>query len=999
MPFSIDDRSYTYDVGVPDAQGGALPANPSGTPPVTIDDSLGRDLSKPTKLTLSQYLGDLTAGKAGSAHRANAFPIDRNGAYPAELSLRVDGYPAELADGKNSRKFVERRTEDGLQSLSDDANSLIAAGFRKGARSDAKFDGNTLLKDQAQVVGTYTSAVLARNRFTSTTYDAERPAAAVLGVDGLPRPMRYHRGRLEFSGNLTATDVELLSPGRLATVGATLSVRSSREITAGEPGNDPNSAATSAAALLPSAAQLGVVRVTDAMLRARDVIDDLTESDSNQSLNVTDASWGTLNNIADPYSGIAAVGMYALTLALGAGIVLLIEGLSALLTSGKAPPRAASKDTLGRYALGRYTVEPRGDPNAFPPIPFDLSALFGIKGTIYPFMNALRTGTNAFFGIDDGSAGAALLSGVKSALGSPGYYAVVARTILRSGIILVDQLKKIGGNPVDVVKQIVSLVDVIRSSRLIAALNVFAQLGDQILSQDDKLADTSAGLPTRTSTIDSFDDDSAAAVSKNRLKGSLKLAWASNRTPTLYLLPKGLDGAMLRGGNLGGFRSGAGELEQKSLTRHHAVSESELKTGGPRIPVEESAAIERQLDAEYVPFYFKDLRTNEVISFHAFLASLGDDYTANWEDTDGFGRIDPVSVYKSTRRKISLSFYVASTSPADFDEMWLKINKLVTLVYPQYTAGKTLVTSASGDYRFTQPFSQLVSASPLVRIRLGDLIRSNYSRFALARLFGLGSTGLRLDGVDIVSKERPASYATKLAAAKRDPRCTFKLKPGSYPQADSSGPLPIPIPASNGPTQAPVMDLSAVSEYFVATYASDHPSGDGRVIVKMSIPDSLQRFPKIFASVSGAHDDESRPALRYVDGLYVVPADAMDATDETRARILADLDPSAGADEGPQKLADFLSPSSNSIVRSFRSAGGKGLAGKIESLGFDWYDKATWDTAPGRTAPIMCKVSIGFSPIHDISPGLDHLGFNRAPVYPVGSFMRNGDDDSDGKLT
>ena len=110
---------------------------------------------------------------------------------------------------------------------------------------------------------------------------------------------------------------------------------------------------------------------------------------------------------------------------------------------------------------------------------------------------------------------------------------------------------------------------------------------------------------------------------------------------------------------------------------------------------------------------------------------------------------------------------VASTSPADFDEMWLKINKLVTLVYPQYTAGKTLTTSPAGDYRFTQPFSQLVSASPIVRIRLGDLLRSNYSRFALARLFGLGSAGLKLDGTDITPRDRPANYADKLAAAKK----------------------------------------------------------------------------------------------------------------------------------------------------------------------------------------------------------------------------------------
>ena len=30
-----------------------------------------------------------------------------------------------------------------------------------------------------------------------------------------------------------------------------------------------------------------------------------------------------------------------------------------------------------------------------------------------------------------------------------------------------------------------------------------------------------------------------------------------------------------------------------------------------------------------------------------------------------------------------------------------------------------------------------------------------------------------------------------------------------------------------------------------------------------------------------------------------------------------------------------------------------------------------------------------FKPVHDIAPGLDHLGYNRAPVYPVGDVMND----------
>ena len=84
-------------------------------------------------------------------------------------------------------------------------------------------------------------------------------------------------------------------------------------------------------------------------------------------------------------------------------------------------------------------------------------------------------------------------------------------------------------------------------------------------------------------------------------------------------------------------------------------------------------------------------------------------------------------------------------------------------------------------------------------------------------------------------------------------------------------------------------------------------------------------------------------------------------------------------------LDSFMQPENNAIVKSFESAAGRGLAGVIETMNFDWYDKVTWSTDFGRTAPKMCKVTISFSPIHDISPGIDHLGYNRAPIYPVGA--------------
>ena len=47
-------------------------------------------------------------------------------------------------------------------------------------------------------------------------------------------------------------------------------------------------------------------------------------------------------------------------------------------------------------------------------------------------------------------------------------------------------------------------------------------------------------------------------------------------------------------------------------------------------------------------------------------------------------------------------------------------------------------TGAEKTYEFIQPFSQVMGATPLIRLRVGDVIKSNYSKFNLARMFGIG---------------------------------------------------------------------------------------------------------------------------------------------------------------------------------------------------------------------------------------------------------------------
>jgi hypothetical protein len=84
-----------------------------------------------------------------------------------------------------------------------------------------------------------------------------------------------------------------------------------------------------------------------------------------------------------------------------------------------------------------------------------------------------------------------------------------------------------------------------------------------------------------------------------------------------------------------------------------------------------------------------------------------------------------------------------------------------------------------------------------------------------------------------------------------------------------------------------------------------------------------------------------------------------------------------------------MRPELNPYVRAFHTTRGRGLAGVIKGVNFNWLEDFSWETDHNARAPMGCKISFSFDVIHDIPPGLDHTGFNRAPLYNVGEVMRN----------
>lgn len=977
------------------------------------------DVPKKTLKTLAQWASDLTTaqqdnsppGTPSTNLDVNAYKVDPpNG----DVVTSPMGAPAPGAYVPGMDSTFGSNNVPGLEKGS---RRLVGDGNRSVTRSGHEYLGKAQVGLPKDVGSNIREASLDPQIEQYVTEGSLGPD----GSKGIFRNNRWSLGSVhqatdpvmvyKSSGQYDPAPGVEVSSKQLANVGITLTARASTEMRSSNANYDVGKWGPPTAAILPGWAQMAVTPVDLSKLDVLDVLFDNAGVTSGPaevsilapgSISSTKGSYGQMNNPLDEYTGMSAFGMAALSVSLCVATSAILMAFSMVLklimksnNGSNKSPQLITED--GRHYMGVYGgPRPKGSSGGFPPLPMDanfVANLIGVRQGSYNWSTSVEAGLLRFYGSSKtsfssvfSSFGGGDVAGMLSrAVESPGYYSVVNRSIIRSGVTIVDSLKGIFKSPnvFSTVKNLVSFFDVLKSSKFMAALNVFAMIGESVLSHD---SDTETGVD-RSSAMDAKPND-VASNTKNRLKDSwdqqtTKLAWSANRAISMLATPNILRGTLLQGIA----DSGPAALVTPS---RDPLSRTVYPRNDGRLPTSAVTYLESVLDSEYVPFYFHDIRTNEIISFHAFLASLTDDYAANWESSDALGRVESIKIYKSTSRKIGLSFHVVATSQADFDEMWVKINKLTTLVYPQYTMGR-VVSDGTTDVqnRFVVPFTQLVSASPLVRIRLGDLYRSNYSRFALARLFGMGSqynsdadateklmiggeknsflTGDVKDGTDkLVEKlnkkigfEKDLSDVVYLLD-------TSQLTPQNL-MADGDSPEKIRKAVTV------LMELQALGS---------------PVAVKIDGVSPLKGTLQVRPTMTRAYNYLSGDAAGWnyqlnlsVDMIVGLSPHALTAPPKEVALFVEGK--SGSGTDTYSNFKEFMN--GNALTKAFESSGGKGLAGVIESMGFDWYDKVTWEIDPGSKAPKLCKVTVSFSPIHDISPGIDHNGYNRAPIYPVGS--------------
>lgn len=751
--------------------------------------------------------------------------------------------------------------------------------------------------------------------------------------------------------------------------------------------------------------------------------------------------------------------------------------------------------------------------------------------TRFPFSDCLSMGCKILFGTDKMTQPDAGLDETKSVSKyqtvseSHGFWFAIGKSMLQkfsaASSSLTSNLESFTSDPVNSSTAI--LADVTRSG-IVGVINTIVQIGDiGLTSTGGSSLDNAANGGTRPWNVDTLEEGPQTRISKSRVntKGqtSAALAWRGMSSPSLYLLPRNIIKAVVDSNNL---NIGPNPVKAHTTTSLLQKSYIDVNGYGPtggdsrgRIPTDVRRKMEDTLDAEYVPFYFHDIRTNEIIGFHAFLNNLSDGYSANFSSNSGYGRIDPVYIYKDTKRTVTFSFYIAATSKEDFDEMWFKINKLTTLVYPQWSKGTSLVDSEKNS--IIQPFSQVIGATPLIRLRIGDVIKGNYSRFNLGRMFGIGTNDFEIDSntftgvgksgfvnlsttwnakisdfmIDYIfssafgsplallpfSGDSGASIADKLVRSAAGTVMEAlggsgivnpigaALILGELSNPDS----PEAIAESLGTSNA-VLDGVASLASTIATGAQnivqagggytgtsfpilkpssnigyDLTSGDTSTKLRTTVPyrvvvtskdrvainsikngntaqtskglDSMNQMktqytvkffdlnaPSISGELKVWHEDlMPNPDMLFMvrvsallDPIAALASVAQVAVNETAAKYLGV--PADALNIFTTDAAEFMHPGNNPITRAFENSGGRGLAGVIQSLSYDWYDGTIpWETEWGSRAPMVAKVNVTFNVVHDLPPGIDSSGYNRAPAYNVGKTMNvsMGDENPD----
>ena len=106
---------------------------------------------------------------------------------------------------------------------------------------------------------------------------------------------------------------------------------------------------------------------------------------------------------------------------------------------------------------------------------------------------------------------------------------------------------------------------------------------------------------------------------------------------------------------------------------------------------------------------FYHIPSETEVAFNAYITDFKDNYSSEWENSQAYGRMDPIGTFKSTVRNISLSWVVPSISAREASLNMQKAQDLISMLYPSYARIKCTNHAA-------------LVASPLLKVLFSNFI-------------------------------------------------------------------------------------------------------------------------------------------------------------------------------------------------------------------------------------------------------------------------------------
>jgi hypothetical protein len=756
--------------------------------------------------------------------------------------------------------------------------------------------------------------------------------------------------------------------------------------------------------LAPTAQQLGLIKTIP---KSETRLDDEVNSTTEDARRFEDKTFAVMNHPLMQYTGSQSSGMGIIAVT-GASAILIASAALAVFLNLVTKPAPTGRGLLRN-------------------IPRDL----GFPESNFPVGVCINRGIPILLGLGVRITNASSIPGVLGqllgALGSsvvggssrvplsesPGFYAHLFRTVVQGVEELQKATSKLQSQPTNI-GNYRAFVDSIKSLGLIRFLALAATLGHEILKREREVTEgnlDNVSLPPE-GRFGFRGLEGKDRIGRSRLgdgdKGGKRMSNSLRDMPSAFLPPTTV----------------------RNVQNHVSIADKYIpKLAGNETNARVLKALRNELEKEHVPFWIQDMRTGEVAAFHAFLLSVNDNFSPSVEGTSTLGRMDDVLTLNKTTRTVSCEFYIVATSPDEHDYLWHLVNWLTMLIYPTWSEGIKVNETR------TSPFGRVPSASPLVRIRLGDVWKSNAGSESISRLL-VPEEQLRNKWSE--TNKDWDSDVEPLARAARNNSWEF-ARGGEY----TLFPNPLGYAYDTNNSLANLRDLRRGSEgnLNARTLANAIKDNNGRVlktyenlIFVCENVDGENASGNVYAvNPDGTRGErissfgsetflikvtrrDVQPRLQSVKRLERT-AQAILNTAASAASALGALPvPIPGSEavgavarttsrlaEKPRNVANGLQALTNRaenpgieslpFVQALRKGSLDGLAGMITTfdLDYNWVDSSSFalETNRGSVAPIGVKINIGMNVIHDIQPGRDALGNNRAPIFPVGRAMND----------